>query len=72
MYKRFKYYNVIKSGGGNMTLNGLSISLIVVGIFGLIGGSVMFGDIGIAAMTAGLIGVLSGYGFRLVGKVLKK
>ena len=55
-----------------MTLNGLSISLIVIGIFGLIGGSVMFGDIAIAAMTAGLIGVLSGYGFRLVDRELKK
>jgi len=50
-----------------MLLNGLSISPVVVGVFIIIGGVVMFGDIGRDA----LIGVLSGYGFILVDKALK-
>lgn len=31
-------------------------------------GLMMFGDIGIAAMIGGAVGLLSGYGFRLVNQ----
>lgn len=37
--------------------------LILVGLLGIAAGGLMFGDIGIAAMIGGLVGLLSGIGF---------
>ena len=49
-------------------LNQVSIALIIIGVLGFLLGTQMYGDIGIAEMTAGIVGVLSGYGFRLLDK----
>ena len=49
-------------------LKQVSIALIIVGVVGFLLGTQMFGDIGIAGMTAGIVGILSGFGFRLVDK----
>ena len=49
--------------------------LIVVGLIGLLAGSVMFGDIGVAALIAAVTALLSGFGlFRAAGQInnLKK
>ena len=43
----------------------IAILLIVVGIGGIIMGTMMFGDIGVAAMIAGIVGILSGIGFLM-------
>ena len=51
-----------------MSLKTISTLLFVVGAFGVIAGSAMFGDIGIAAMTAGVVGILAGLGFRALNK----
>ena len=42
--------------------------LIVVGVAGIGMGAMMYGDIGIAAIVGGLVGILSGSGFWLTAK----
>ena len=49
-----------------MKLKHVSFALMILGGVGILLGTMMFGDIGIAAMTGGAVGVLSGYGFRLI------
>lgn len=46
----------------------IGILLIVVGIFGLLLSSMMFGDIGIAAAIGSVTGILSGIGFLMLNK----
>lgn len=46
--------------------------LILVGLLGIAAGGMMFGDIGIAAMIAGVVGLLSGIGFWRVPKPVKQ
>ena len=50
----------------------ISILLLVVGVVGLGLGSMMFGDIGVAASVGGVAALLSGVGFSLVSKTLSK
>ena len=50
----------------------IGIVLIVVGVIGIMLGSMMFGDIGIAAFIGAVTAILSGIGFLSVNKVLKK
>mgnify|MGYP006272624685 CR=1 FL=1 len=42
--------------------------LVIVGAGGILLGTMMFGDIGIAAIVGGLSGLLSGIGFLSVNK----
>ena len=49
-----------------MKLKHVSLALMVLGAFGILMGTMMFGDIGVAAMIGCAVGILSGYGFRLV------
>lgn len=46
----------------------IAILLIIIGVFGVIMGSMMFGDIGIAALIGALAALLSGIGFFMVSK----
>lgn len=50
----------------------IAILLLVVGVIGLILGSVMYGDIGIAAMIGAITSILSGIGFILQNKSNKR
>ena len=45
--------------------------LVAVGILGVIMGSMMFGDIGVAALIGAVPAILSGVGFLLCNKALK-
>ena len=49
-----------------MKLKYVSNVLMIVGVLGFLAGTQMYGDIGIAEMTAGIVGFLSGYGFNLI------
>lgn len=49
----------------------IGIILIVVGVIGVLLGSMMFGDIGVAAMIGAASAILSGIGFIKCDKVLK-
>ncbi len=49
----------------------IGILLLIVGIIGIILGSMMFGDIGIAAFIGAAGSVLSGIGFLQVAKITK-
>lgn len=51
-----------------MKLSHVSSALMILGALGILMGVMMFGDIGIAAMIGGAVGLLSGYGFRLVNQ----
>lgn len=53
-----------------MTLIGFL--LLLVGVFGLVAGSMAFGDIGIACIIGGLAALLSGIGFLMAAKKIKK
>ena len=44
----------------------IGVLLLLVGLAGVGAGSIMFGDIGVAAMIAGAVGLLSGIGFLIV------
>lgn len=48
----------------------IAVLLIVVGLGGVGMGAIMFGDIGLAAMVGGLVGLLSGSGFWITVKRL--
>jgi uncharacterized membrane protein len=50
----------------------LAIILIVVGVIGIIMAGAMFGDISLAAGVGAVTAILSGVGFHLVEKKLKK
>jgi hypothetical protein len=50
----------------------IGIILLVVGAIGIALGLSMFGDIGIAALIGASTAILSGIGFLLAGKSLKK
>jgi uncharacterized membrane protein len=50
----------------------LAIILIVVGVIGIIMAGAMFGDIGLAAGVGAVTAILSGVGFLLVERKLKK
>jgi energy-converting hydrogenase Eha subunit C len=50
----------------------ISILLIVTGVIGVILGSMMFGDIGIAAFIGAITAILSGIGFLIVNKKAKQ
>ena len=41
----------------------ISILCFIVGVLGIVAGGAMFGDIGVSAMIAGAVGILSGIGF---------
>lgn len=49
-----------------MKVKHIGLALMIIGVFGILMGTMMFGDIGVAAMIGGAVGILSGYGFRLV------
>jgi len=49
----------------------IAILLLILGFFGVIMGSMMYGDIGIAAILGAGTALLSGIGFLMVGKHLK-
>ena len=46
----------------------IAILLVLVGVLGLVMGTMMFGDIGIACMVGGMSALLSGIGFLLSAK----
>ena len=46
----------------------IAILLVLVGVLGLVMGTMMFGDIGIACMVGGMSALLSGIGFLLAAK----
>lgn len=50
-------------------MKGIGISLIIVGILGVLAGLAMFGDIGIAALIGAIVGILSGIGFIKASKL---
>ena len=50
----------------------LAIILIVVGVIGIIMAGAMFGDIGLAAGVGAVTAILSGVGFLLIERKLKK
>ena len=72
-----KMETVITPGGYNTTvqqpllgnsdkmkaIKNIGIALIVLGVVGLFFGNIMFGDIGIAAGFAGVVSLVTGYGF---------
>lgn len=49
----------------------IAILLIIVGVVGILMGSMMFGDIGLAAMIGAFAALLSGIGFFKISKDLK-
>ena len=49
----------------------IGILLIIVGIVGILMGSIMFGDIGIACIVGALAALLSGVGFMITAKKIK-
>lgn len=49
----------------------IGILLIIVGIVGILMGSIMFGDIGIACIVGALAALLSGVGFMIAAKKIK-
>ncbi len=50
----------------------IGILLIVLGVIGLAMGMIMFGDIGIACIVGALAALLSGIGFILTNRRIKK
>jgi uncharacterized membrane protein len=50
----------------------LAIIIIVVGVIGIIMAGAMFGDIGLAAGVGAVTAILSGVGFLLIERKLKK
>jgi len=49
----------------------IGILLIIVGVIGILLGSMMFGDIGVAAFIGAVTAILSGIGFLKANKALK-
>jgi len=49
----------------------IGIILIIIGVIGVLMGSMMFGDIGIAAMIGAAAALVSGIGFLICNKKLK-
>ncbi len=49
----------------------IAISLLIVGVLGLLISTAMFGDIGIAAAIGSITAILSGLGFLNINKKLK-
>lgn len=49
-------------------MNNIGVALIVVGIIGLALSTMMFGDIGVAAVIGSLASLFSGIGFILANK----
>lgn len=49
-------------------MKSIGIPLIILGVVGLAMSTIMFGDIGIAAGLAGIIGIISGIGFIKIKK----
>lgn len=52
-----------KTKGGYIIMKVIAIILILIGILGILMGSMMFGDIGIAAIIGALSALFSGIGF---------
>lgn len=50
----------------------VGIALIVWGVIGILMGSLMFGDIGIACMVGAVASILSGVGFLQADKQIKR
>ncbi len=53
-------------------MTAIGILLIILGAFGLMAGTMAFGDIGIACGLAGASALLSGIGFLIGAKRIKK
>ncbi|MFB9974182.1 hypothetical protein ACFFJF_09510 [Allobacillus sp. GCM10007489] len=53
-------------------MKAIGIILIVIGVVGILLGSMMFGDIGIAAMIGATGALVSGIGFLQVNKALQQ
>ena len=53
-------------------MKGIGILLIILGVVGFLLGTMMFGDIGIAAMIGALAALFSGIGFLKVNKAVNK
>jgi len=60
----------IKKGVDKLKVIG--IILIVWGVIGILLGAMMVGDIGVAAIVGAVVSILSGIGFILCNKVLRK
>lgn len=58
--------------GGEKEMKLIALLLFLLGVVGIIIGSMMFGDIGIAAIIGALGALLSGIGFWRVGNRLPK
>lgn len=50
----------------------IGVLLLIVGVFGILAGTVAFGDIGIACFIGGLAALLSGIGFIRLAKKEKQ
>ncbi len=50
----------------------IAVLLVILGVIGIIISSMMFGDIGIAAMIGAFAALLSGIGFFIADKNIKK
>ena len=57
---------------GGIGMKVIGIILIIWGVLGIIMGMMMFGDIGIACIVGAVTAILSGVGFLLGGKTIKK
>ena len=51
-------------------MKGIGITLIVIGMVGVLLAGLMFGDIGISALIGSVVGILSGIGFIKASKSL--
>ena len=50
----------------------IGILLLIVGVIGILLAGMMFGDIGVAAMIGAVTAILSGIGFLICDRALKK
>lgn len=53
-------------------MKAIGIILIIWGLLGIVMGMMMFGDIGVACIVGAITSILSGSGFLIANKKLKK